>query len=192
MTKARDLANGGFGLVLVKPSSVVNGTDNGKGTVSFSAASAVSLNDVFSSTYTNYVIMLNVSTHSAADKTVNMRLRVSNADNSTSNYFERFVGFTEANAADNFRNNNATVFFICPLNNGTDGYYSSKIEVYDPFLSVPTKTTTHINGVIGATNTVATNIGGGLFGGATSFTGFTLSASTGDFTGSVSVYGINK
>ncbi len=31
MTKARDLANGGFGLVLVKPSSVVNGTDNGKG-----------------------------------------------------------------------------------------------------------------------------------------------------------------
>ncbi len=35
MTKARDLANGGFGLVLMKPSSVVNGTDNGKGTVSF-------------------------------------------------------------------------------------------------------------------------------------------------------------
>ncbi len=27
MTKARDLANGGFGLVLVKPSSVVGGTD---------------------------------------------------------------------------------------------------------------------------------------------------------------------
>jgi hypothetical protein len=44
MTKARDNANGGFGLVLVKPSSVVNGTDNGKGTVSFSAASTVSLN----------------------------------------------------------------------------------------------------------------------------------------------------
>jgi hypothetical protein len=33
MTKARDNANGGFGLVLVKPSTVVNGTDNGKGTV---------------------------------------------------------------------------------------------------------------------------------------------------------------
>jgi len=47
MTKARDLANGGFGLVLIKPSSVVNGTDNGKGTVSFSGVTSVSLNDVF-------------------------------------------------------------------------------------------------------------------------------------------------
>jgi hypothetical protein len=43
MTKARDLANGGFGLVLIKPSSVVNGTDNGKGTVSFSGVTSVSL-----------------------------------------------------------------------------------------------------------------------------------------------------
>jgi hypothetical protein len=51
MTKARDNANGGFGLVLVKPSTVVNGTDNGKGTVSFSGASSVSLNDVFSWKY---------------------------------------------------------------------------------------------------------------------------------------------
>ncbi len=54
MTKARDLANGGFGLVLIKPSSVVNGTDNGKGTVSFSGVTSVSLNDVFNATYTNY------------------------------------------------------------------------------------------------------------------------------------------
>jgi hypothetical protein len=59
LTKARDLANGGFGLVLMKPSSVVNGTDNGKGTVSFSAAASVSLNDVFSSAYDNYKIVLN-------------------------------------------------------------------------------------------------------------------------------------
>jgi hypothetical protein len=49
MTKARDNANGGFGLVLVKPSTVVNGTDNGKGTVSFSGASTVSLNGCFNS-----------------------------------------------------------------------------------------------------------------------------------------------
>ncbi len=59
MTKARDLANGGFGLVLVKPFSVVGGTDNGKGTVSFSGATTVSLNDVFSSTYMNYKIIIN-------------------------------------------------------------------------------------------------------------------------------------
>jgi len=65
MTKARDLANGGFGLVLVKPSSVVNGTDNGKGTVSFSAVGSVSLNNVFSSTYDNYRIMITLGKSSS-------------------------------------------------------------------------------------------------------------------------------
>jgi len=73
MTKARDLANGGFGLVLVKPSSVVGGTDNGKGTVSFSAASSVSLNDVFSATYKNYKIIF---TGTGANDDLKLRLRV--------------------------------------------------------------------------------------------------------------------
>jgi hypothetical protein len=79
MTKARDLANGGFGLVLVKPSSVVNGTDNGKGTVSFSAQSSVSLNDVFNSTYTNYRIVMNLS--GSGDLT--LRVRASGTDAAT-------------------------------------------------------------------------------------------------------------
>ena len=87
MTKARDLANGGFGLVLIKPSSVVNGTDNGKGTVSFSGASSVSLNGVFSSTYKNYRISFdNITMPTGAGATdLLLRLRAGGS-NTTTNY----------------------------------------------------------------------------------------------------------
>jgi hypothetical protein len=75
MTKARDNANGGFGLVLMKPSSVVNGTDNGKGTVSFSAASSVSLNDVFSSTYDNYRILCRFTDTASGGSNIDFEIR---------------------------------------------------------------------------------------------------------------------
>jgi hypothetical protein len=84
LTKARDNANGGFGLVLMKPSTVVNGTDNGKGTVSFSAATSVSLNDVFSSTYDHYRVVLDAV---GLDVDFRFRLRASGSDNTTSNYW---------------------------------------------------------------------------------------------------------
>ena len=93
MTKARDLANGGFGLVLIKPSTVVNGTDNGKGVISFSSTGSVSLNDVFSSKYTNYRVLLNCTSGSG---NLSIRLRASNSDNGSSynnaSYFWRSGG----------------------------------------------------------------------------------------------------
>ena len=86
MTKARDLANGGFGSILIKPSTVVNGTDNGKGTVSFSAASTVSLNGVFSSTYEFYLIQIK-AVCSLNTQNFNWRWRASGSDITASNYY---------------------------------------------------------------------------------------------------------
>lgn len=161
-------------------------------TTSFSAVASQSINDVFSATYSNYLIMLNISTHSAADKTISLRWRVSGADNSNSDYFERFVGYTDFNSTDNFRNSSQSSFFVLPLNNGDVDFYSTKIEVFDPFASLRTKIHTHFNGVITASGAMVTNIGGGLFNATTSFTGYSLIASTGTITGSVSTYGFNK
>jgi hypothetical protein len=161
-------------------------------TTSFSAVASQSINDVFSATYDNYLIMLNISTHSAADKNINLRYRVSGADNSTGNYFERFVGYTDFNATDNFRNSSATSSFIMPLNSGENDFYATKIEVFDPFATLRTKTLLHMDGVVGASGAQVTFIGGGVFNATTSFTGFTFFTSTGDITGSVSVYGYNK
>jgi hypothetical protein len=158
-----------------------------------SGVSSQSVNDVFSATYDNYLILLRITAHSAADKNVGMRLRVSGADDSTSNYNERYVGFTSANATENFRNSSITSFAtIMQMNSGDNDFYAAKIEVIDPFASLRTKTLVHNDGVIGSTAAAVTSIGGGLFNATTSFTGFSIIASTGDITGSVSTYGFNK
>jgi len=96
LTKARDNANGGLGLILIKPSSVVNGTDNGKGTVSFSSSASTSLNNVFNSTFENYKIIFNWTQNNTNQ--LYMRLRASSSDNSGANY--GYSGFTSvANSA---------------------------------------------------------------------------------------------
>jgi hypothetical protein len=61
------------------------GTVSATGTVTFSGASTVSFNDVFSATYKNYLVQFNMS-GSTTNTDVAMRLRVSGADNSSTNY----------------------------------------------------------------------------------------------------------
>jgi hypothetical protein len=94
MTKARDLASGGFGLVLMKPSSVSAGaTDNGKGTISFSGVTSVSLNGVFNSTYTHYFVVIDYSANGGGST---LRLRASNTDNSNANFIIRGWGVPDS------------------------------------------------------------------------------------------------
>ena len=186
MTKARDLANGGFGLVLIKPSTVVNGTDNGKGTVSFSAVTSVSLNDVFSSTYDNYMIVVSNLSCATNVNDFKLRLRVAGADNSSSNYEtgRYYVGAFATTGAGNTNSELGTAFQCLQMNNTIQ--QGVTIFMQNPFLTA---------------NTVASSIGSGLLfdlnGGVTtvttSYTGFTfITAAGGNIAGTVSVNGYNK
>jgi len=184
MTKARDLANGGFGLVLIKPSTVVGGTDNGKGTVSFSAASSVSLNDVFSSTYDDYRIII-VASSAVAGTDLTLRVRVGGSDLSTGTYtYNRIIGdggtlnSARSSAQTSIRCGNTT------LSEET----SYIIDVVNPFLTKRTVFTINNSNQGGGaaqdmTAAVVTN--------ATSYTGFTILAGN-NFTGRLSVYGYAK
>jgi hypothetical protein len=77
------------GLVQIVPSSVAvgsgSGSANANGRVTFTGASSVSLNDVFTSTYNNYKILIR-ATSATSLVALSMRLRVSGTDNSSSNY----------------------------------------------------------------------------------------------------------
>jgi len=181
MTKARDLANGGFGLVLVKPSTVVGGTDNGKGTVSFSAASTVSLNDVFSSTYANYKIIFSAKADSTRD--IQFRLRVSGSDASgSSNYlWHREASFTSGS----LDSDNTSTFWIVSVTD-TVAEFPIVIDLSNPFLAQTTGIV-----AVGGRHTLTQTIAG-YHNQATSYTGFTIFPSSGNFTGNVSVYGYNK
>jgi hypothetical protein len=185
MTKARDLASGGFGLVLVKPSTVVNGTDNGKGTVSFSAASTVSLNGCFNSTYDNYLLVFN-SIVANGSVTVDLRLRASGTDSSAS-YSWGLVAVNQLAAAVDAGGSNATAFRLFNASSDKSGF--SNLNINDPFKAERTL----FNGSL--TGSFSGNAAGGANGGvhsvATSYDGFTI-LSSGTITGTVSVYGYNN
>lgn len=75
------------GMNLITPTSVVGGTFNG-GNISFSAASSISVNGVFSSLYDNYKLIFR--TLSTTNTELNMRLRSSGTDAIT-NYIWQYV-----------------------------------------------------------------------------------------------------
>ena len=188
MTKARDLANGGFGLVLMKPSSVVNGTDNGKGTVSFSAQTSVSLNDVFSATYDNYRLVFQGT--SAGDGSFNLRLRVGGADSTGNDYWyggSYIVSNSGTQSA--LIAENATSF---SLQEWANKGLLATVELAAPFLARVTPITYHVSynegTVAGQQRTV---IGSGGHEQLLSYTGFTFTSNA-NITGTVSVYGYNK
>ena len=187
MTKARDLASGGFGLVLVKPSSVVGGTDNGKGTVSFSAASTVSLNDVFSSTYTNYRIFIS-ATSSQGETDGRLRFRVGGADETGVQYIYSVQSLGANGTSYNSLSTGTT--FIMSGRIGGNGLGQIVIDIANPFATARTTTTSNVTA--DGTTTLFKENGAGLIVLTTSYTGFTIFPTGGTITGTVSVYGYNK
>jgi hypothetical protein len=162
-------------------------------TTSFSAVSSVSINDVFSATYDNYKILVVVDTNTFGDGNISMRLRVSGTDNSDADYYTQNCGFTDFNATDNFRVSNGTSWFVAATNSGATGAAAStRIDIFNPFKAVRTTTLGQSESEAGSGAMTIFNFGQ-IHLDATSFTGFTLFATSGNFaTGKVITYGYNQ
>jgi hypothetical protein len=192
MTKARDLASGGFGLVLIKPSTVVGGTDNGKGTVSFSAASSITLNNVFSSTYRNYKMILQISSPSA-DDVLRLRWRKSGSD-STTEYYGMFSRTSAAATTGALNTNGESSVQLLTLDLANpSAVYGFSYDALNPFVSAYTSlvgtalgielNSAQYYGYAGASHHRVTD----------TYDGFTLFTGSGaNVTGTVSVYGYNN
>ncbi len=161
--------------------------------VCVSAVASQSVNDVFSATYDNYMLLLNINSHSAIDKDVRLRMRASGTDESSAQYFYQFNAMTQANTTDNFRDSNATSFFTSTLDSLTTGaFFTTTFQIRNPFASSATTFFTDINGINNVTSNITTYRGGGVLNTTTSYSGFSLIVSAGNITGNVSVYGFNK
>ena len=157
-------------------------------TTSFSGVASQSINDVFSSSYDNYRILLDV-TGSTSPMSLSMRLRVAGADNTTSNYYYQYIqgnstSVTGARAA-------ASTSWILDGGLNTDRF-SYVLDLANPNLAL-TKSMIELGAQkYNAAASITTFFASYGFGAATSFTGFTVFPSTGNITGTVSVYGYNK
>ena len=158
-------------------------------TTSFSAVASQSVNDVFSTTYQNYRIVLNISSQNTAGNAVNMRLRVSGSDAST-NYFTYSYHTRTSLGAIGADNGNPGSFFWVGYANPT--YPTAGVtDMYSPFETRRTVGTMQFMG--GDSSTFLGSQGGFVHDTSASYTGFTiLAASGGTITGNVRVYGYNN
>ena len=203
MGRARDIANvlssstnialdSELGLSLITPTSIATtggsatSSISSTGTVSFTSASAISLNGCFTSTYTNYRIMFqNISPANSLG--VSMRLRTSGSDNSTSNYDSEFL-YAQSTAAYGASIDNGTSF---PLTASSGTGIISTIDLMNP--QTADNTLMLHSTYQTATDAGTHNNGGGRFQATTSFDGVTFFAnSTNLLTGTLSVYGYRK
>lgn len=159
---------------------------------SFSAVSAVNVNNCFSSTYDNYFYIGHVACTSQAQ--IGLRLRVASTDNSTSgNYlwggaYVRWV--TSATVSGEQASTTGTYF---PLTDADGNFSFFEGKLFSPFASRLT----------GFNVTQAYNQGGSLndgywenFSGSmtvtTSYTGLTIFPISGNITGTISIYGLRN
>jgi hypothetical protein len=161
-------------------------------TTSFSGVASQSINTVFSATYTNYQILLTLSAVSN-DTNVSLRLRTGGADASGSNYN---VGgleiMTTATGPNLYRRQNDTSAFFMNVDAGqSSDYYSTRFDLFNPFNA---KRTTGVFQSMASTQagTFASYVGGINHTLETSYDSITFFPEAGTFSGTISIYGVNK
>jgi hypothetical protein len=156
------------------------------GTTTFTTSSAVNINTVFSTTYDNYRVLIDL-VGSTTNMNIAWRFRVSGADNTTSNYnFSEIFSFgtTVSGAGQNAQSSipRFTQYSV-------DRSYVAA-DVFTPFTATPSSITanSNLNYAAGFHGLISN----GQFSASTSFDGFSLIPSTGTITGKVTVYGYAK
>jgi hypothetical protein len=185
------------GLTLITPTSVATtggsatSSISATGTVSFTSASAISLNDVFSATYDNYKIVFELDTMSlTGGNAIVMRLRVGGADNSSANYFNhRMIG--QSSSLSGAGASSADTSFISFAEYDNVGITTFMYDIFAPFRTATTSlvgigqfryTGFYQHSQLKTGQTTVT----------TSYTGFTLITTAGTMTGKVRIYGYNQ
>jgi hypothetical protein len=156
-------------------------------TTSFSAVASQSINDVFSATYDNYLILITAE-GSTSGIDINMRLRVSGTDNSSTNYTRSQIFQSSTTISGQSLTGQTSWGGVSYATTGQRQF--SQIIVVNPFATQYTGLVRDaIDAINGSTTQLRSTFGSTI---TTSYTGFTLLASTGNITGNVSVYGFNK
>lgn len=176
------------GLVQLLPSSVTVGsgssTVNGNGAVTFSGASSVSLNDVFSSTYTNYKIILDNLLCASTTTNITFRVRANTTDLTAGDYNSENLLASGASVSAALTAN-GTSWIIGQI--GSDRRSSIVMEIHNPQTTTDT-TFESLNYVTISGTGSALRVNSGLILNTNSYNGLTIIGSS-NIQGTLSVYG---
>lgn len=179
------------GVVPMIPSTVAipsggSATANSLGQITFASAASVSLNGVFSTSYNKYLIYL-TGVSASANADIYFRLRTAAWTDAATAYYQQHVnisagtlsGVSDANVAQG----------VIGISGTGAGFASSAFVMHNPATAVATSYTGQLYGV------VATQLGKSIHGyhaTAAAYTGLSLIPSTGTFSGTVQILGINE
>jgi hypothetical protein len=198
MGRARDLANilsssgnvaldSELGLSLITPTSIAatggSGSISTTGAVSFTSASAISLNGCFSSSYQNYRVQIN-GTSASTLLNWQAKMRLSGTD-STANYYssEFWVSSAGSTGIGSYVNNGG--FFQINTNDNSNGACPTWFDIFRPFDAAVTNVLGQgYDGSAGKSKYF-----GGLHNASTSYDGLTIASNTGTISGTIRVYG---
>jgi len=147
----------------------------------FSAVSSVSFNNVFTSTYRNYLVLFDWT--GSANNSCKIRLRASGTDETGSNYnTQRFLA---VNASTGVYRVPGTSWEVMEQSVNANGGY---MYFFNPQTS--NKTTGIHTGYSNGDTAIEYLVGSNIYNASTSFDGFTFYPSSGTATGAIRVYGL--
>ena len=179
------------GLVKIVPTSVTvgsgSGSSDGNGNVTFSGASSISLNGVFSSNYANYRLMF-MANAASATATLFFRFRTTSDDSGT-NYYAASNGVNWSNSGVSNNLVTQSAFIVGALVINDAGYTRFNYDCFSPNLGTYASLLGgQSSGIVGGP---AHNHGALWSVTATQFTGFTIYPGSGNIGGTLRVYGYN-
>jgi hypothetical protein len=179
------------GLVAITPTSISVGSgtasSSGKGQVTFTTVGTnLSLNGVFSSTYTNYLVVFS-STQSTTG-TMSVRFRASGSDTST-NYYYNIVDYYSNSATVDLGQGNGTSSILLYDNSVIETGFN--LNILNPNASRKTLLSGQYENWQ-STPRQQVGLSFGTQSDTTAFDGITFLPSAGTMTGTVSVYGLAK
>lgn len=177
------------GIKIVTPSSVAGtGVTLSGAEVAFSAASSVSINGCFTSTYDNYRVIINIPV-TASTPAPEFTLRASGTDDTSSVYDNQRItgavssaGATQVLASDHWI-----------LGFAGRSLYDIDLTVHGPALVEPTRGILSSNAISNPMGALAITMNASLLHRTSSaFDGLTVSCPSGSMTGTIRVYGYNN
>jgi hypothetical protein len=169
------------GLAKVVPTSVAVGSGSGSvdsnGTVTFSGCSSLALNNIFSSSYTNYLVLMDVTPSTSAS--IQLRFRTTTDDTSAKYSIQHITASSTTITGTRVLNDS-----VLNINKGPAGNrYPYTMEIFNPNQAIVTAG--HIKGIEYMLNQLSSF----YVDTTTQYTGFNLIPSTGTISGTAFVYG---
>lgn len=182
------------GLVPMVPSSVTvgsgTGTASANGQVTFTNASSVSLNGVFTSSYRNYRIVFN-TTAASGTGTITIRLRAAGSDITAANYLTQTLQADGNNAPSANIVELQTSWVYMSLGNTARGVNAFTWDLFNPQVTERTVGVAS-NGNFDSGNSSRIILRNYVYEATTSADGLSFIMSANNFTGKVTVYGYNQ